>query len=687
MKNYLIIFILGLLTLSNLFGAKITDDVLKVGIPGSAADKTLYLGDNRLIRSNETTGAMEFTNDAGSLWKKIGSGSGAGGSGGVNVLLNSGAEDGLVNWTNSGGTFTQQSYTEAVEGDAKFFRFIATAAAQYVETDLITLPDNISGGCMADIKYIQGDNVFILKVIDQVPADISTDTLSDLTEWLKAPTQAFNCPTQGKLRIESTAAGTIDFDAAYLGSNKNISPVGKSAHFVGSILWPENSPCVWARSSATYGGYADDLDCDDIPRVIVGDITDSALGLQPKFSMNLAKGHYEVVVSGAIGSNALVNAANSYRLSIDSDTIISNSVTSFESASTGDQYQRVPTAVFSFDISTPISSAEIAIHSKNTAAASHGVNPESSDFKFSVYYYPSSNETQEAFTPPQADFFISGEIGGANVAVTATATTQFFNHASLDMVMKNGVARIPCVGNNPTGLTCSVGNEQFGVVFNAPRTGKYKLCMSGTRDGNQHTLRLVKTTAINSDIIDVIGVNMANSSSSNTINFRLCDVFDINSIGDHKFLLGIEGNVATTINADRNASFFDRNLGFSVELVSHKVSRPIIQNMIDTSVGSGSRLNSCKVNLVGGTPSSLSSSCDSWIDSYTDVGLGLVTINLTNGVYSLEPQCEIQIIERSDTAILTAMLPTTSISAISVRIKNTTGLADYNFNITCTGAR
>ena len=60
MKNYLIIFILGLLTLSNLFGAKITDDVLKVGIPGSAADKTLYLGDNRLIRSNETTGAMEF---------------------------------------------------------------------------------------------------------------------------------------------------------------------------------------------------------------------------------------------------------------------------------------------------------------------------------------------------------------------------------------------------------------------------------------------------------------------------------------------------------------------------------------------------------------------------------------------------------------------------------------------------
>ena len=73
---------------------------------------------------------------------------------------------------------------------------------------------------MADIKYIQGDNVFILKVIDQVPADISTGILSDLTEWIKGPTQAFNCPTQGKLRIESTAAGTIDFDDAYLGSNK-----------------------------------------------------------------------------------------------------------------------------------------------------------------------------------------------------------------------------------------------------------------------------------------------------------------------------------------------------------------------------------------------------------------------------------------------------------------------------------
>jgi hypothetical protein len=131
--------------------AKITDDELKVGEPGSVANKAIKLGNTRLIRSNESTGVLEFTND-GTLFKKIGSGSGAGGSGGVNILANSSFEDGLTNWTNSGGTLTQETYTNAVEGNTKYARFVATAAGQYVESECTFKPDNISIGGMGDIK-------------------------------------------------------------------------------------------------------------------------------------------------------------------------------------------------------------------------------------------------------------------------------------------------------------------------------------------------------------------------------------------------------------------------------------------------------------------------------------------------------------------------------------------------------
>ena len=109
--KFLVLFLFSLLAL-NSYAGKITDDVLKIGQPGSGSDKVIQLGDTREIRSNEATGSLEFTND-GSVYKKIGSG--AGGGAGINVLLNPSFEDGVSDWVNTSGVLTSED-TVVIDG-------------------------------------------------------------------------------------------------------------------------------------------------------------------------------------------------------------------------------------------------------------------------------------------------------------------------------------------------------------------------------------------------------------------------------------------------------------------------------------------------------------------------------------------------------------------------------------------
>jgi len=217
-------FVLVFLSL-NVRAAKITSDELNLGRPGSSADKVINFGPNRFIRSNETTGELEFSNDGGLITKKIGSGSGSGSGGGINLISNSSLEDGTPpsDWTNSGGTFTKESFTNSIEGDASFGRFVATGAGQYVETDLQTIPDDFTFGMMADVRYASSSGSWDIEIVSGSSTVIVSSSLSNILDWDKAPTVTFPKPSSGsqlKMRLMAKAAGQIDFDKAYLGSNK-----------------------------------------------------------------------------------------------------------------------------------------------------------------------------------------------------------------------------------------------------------------------------------------------------------------------------------------------------------------------------------------------------------------------------------------------------------------------------------
>lgn len=67
MKNFILILYLFIMTFS-VYGASTSDEEYRIGT-GSATDKLLKLGPSRWIRSNESSGKLEFSDNAGGLWR------------------------------------------------------------------------------------------------------------------------------------------------------------------------------------------------------------------------------------------------------------------------------------------------------------------------------------------------------------------------------------------------------------------------------------------------------------------------------------------------------------------------------------------------------------------------------------------------------------------------------------------
>tara|TARA_R110000803_G_scaffold162194_1_gene225806 strand:+ start:17949 stop:20036 length:2088 start_codon:yes stop_codon:yes gene_type:complete len=643
MKKILLIIFLLVGFLSTSQGAKITSDLLKLGKPGSANDKILKLGGTREIRSNETSGLLEFSND-GALYKKLGSGSGSGGSGGVNILLNSSFEDGLTNWTNSGGTFTQETYTNAVEGNEKYARFVASAVGQYIETDLTTFADNLSGGGMADFKYTQGDNVFEYKVIEGA-TEIASGTLSDLTTWLKAPTLTFTIGAATKLRIISTAAGTIDVDEGYLGSNKNIAPVGPSSSFWGSVKWQGAANCQFTQSvSAAWQNFNNDLDCDNDVRTIKGfyNTTDGSIGhvhgQQPiiKFS-KMKKGTYRVIAKGAF----LDQNASQICLFRFSDAMTNSSISSVYAATAG---IRVPSIEGEFHYTEDQTDVIIGLQANNQNSFTCEIeNSVAREFEISVYYYPDSSETVEAFTPESADFFVKAKLITGDTTITTTSF-DFVSSPSMSVIQLGGSPiRAMCSDGSIGGVTCSTGNEIYGISVDIPRAGKYKYCvehsMANTVTAFHSTntqLVTVDPTAPGTPIITGEGETVTTINVGAREQTRKCETFQIDSVGPLGFLAEMKVSAGTTTIYTDTFSYV-----MTLEMVEHNVSRPYLTgNQVTTPGAINMKSFSAIITPTDGTTCTISNQKGNTISSTTPTAIGDCTVNFT-GLSSV-PNCSIE---------------------------------------------
>lgn len=412
------------------------------------------------IRVN--AGNLEFSND-GVLYKKFGTGTGNGGSSGISILENASFEDGITTgWTSSGGTFSQETYTNSVEGSTKYARFVATAAAQYFETTLKEIPDNFSGGCQADFKKVNvsTDDLFKVEVLTSTATVLTFGNVKK-SAWVKFPTINFPCPTAGstvKLRVTSLAAGTIEVDDAYLGSNQNL---------VNTIVSYDYD---WTSYTPTFTGF--------------GAAVVSGAGCFHKRK----GGDLHLACQFTAGTQTATEA----RVSLPNSLITLNNFTGVQkigdwTANYSEAYSghllidpNVGYVTFAKQGSGSSGLGKLAGNSLGAASSTYAIRA-----IVPISGWTEIKQQDIAVNTDQASWFIDANIGGANANLGTSNLSSYTEVADggLDLVVNtakgSAAAEIPCsAGTNSTGATCSGVFEHVGVAFVPPSAGLYEACFA-----------------------------------------------------------------------------------------------------------------------------------------------------------------------------------------------------------------
>lgn len=700
MRNLFLLLALTLFTLVSFAETRTDSDILNVGKKGSTADKILKLGDFRIKKGSGTK--AEFSNDGGTTYKKIGSGSGSGGSGGINLLLNGEAEESTANWTLTGaGTFVVGNTAgERINGE-NYFTLDFSAASEKLESDLVAITKGISGNnCEAKLYYHGGDSSITMRVVDSLGNNLGEEISLDASIDGTFKSATFICPSQveiglhperATIRIQLEAqndSAPIIFDSVHLGTNGSVGefklPSYHSFKVLGAVntgtgaIVETDSDYVVVTHGTSAGHW--NIDYSALNLTSIPDLTASAesadantvacrgetlttavctnfnynggpvnLDFSTRIQFKDGDANKIELVYNSMPKVAQFENNFSAKIRVD-ETFFNENVPFIESASgAGIDTIILKAGVFSAPpnctCSTDHQNDNCAISTTSTTTVVASITNYTGALSDQDYTLKCSRSTDHktatvtptvvgtginVYTPAQADFKIDVSIGGANAVPGASSTPKGIGHGSLDMVLNKGSAKIACAtGVASSGLTCSGADERIGLTFNAPRSGEYKICTSlmAYNGASIFAVRHAVTTDLSESVIQQGKSLGGNSASSDGATLRVCDIFSFSTSGEKTIRLLYESSGTVTFYADRLANAFERDINITVEMVGHNVSRPIIQNMVDTSVESGLRIESCKISD-NGTALFNSVGCASWLSSVTSGSSGLTTLTL-----------------------------------------------------------
>lgn len=134
-----------------------------------------------------------------------------------------------------------------------------------------------------------------------------------------------------------------------------------------------------------------------------------------------------------------------------------------------------------------------------------------------------------------SEWIVDSAITGASVSLSTTQTASFAGIESGSFTLTNHpnalVAKIPCSStNSPTGTTCSVGNESFGVNFDLPNKGWTEVCVNLTHQmtGNSSQalatlFKIVETPANAQTVLQQSSPLWYQGSATNTFSYNWSD--------------------------------------------------------------------------------------------------------------------------------------------------------------------
>jgi hypothetical protein len=644
-----ILLALGLLGAAsvNAQSSVIRQDNVKVG-RGTATDKSITFdkgsgASNPAIKWNNTSSALQFTND-GTNYLDFGSGSG--GSGGYSVLVNGDFETGVdTGWTYSGSTVTAATSGSNLLIGGKSAVFDATANNEYIQSSDYTLPNGLYGrNCYAQILYKGGDANLSLQVLDGSDNVLGSTALVAATNPVRAYFN-FICPTSGSIQLKvkaSADAAAIALDSMFLGEAINIANISQAQAIV-TARRASSTQTIASTAATDIVFNAEDLDVYSEFDVGTGIFT--------------SKGTKRLIVSASV-NNGNITANEQVSL-----TIVKN----------GSSYcqARIPSPASVIDhmrsvgpcIVDVVAGDLVKVQSTSTADSSYDIN--AGEFsKFTIMQFPT---TQEMAIRPDLQFWkVDANISGANPVLSLVSVSDYeaIGNGSLTLTNNSGqgniAAQIPCSSTNPpTGTTCAAGSETIGVAFTPTGTFPQEVlaCASfahyvdNSAASNVEAIFQITETAINAQTVIQAGKSRVASASyvANSVDskpLRVCGNFTFTSGGQKALRLMFEQIVGSTpdanqINADAAASLGARDIHWEVYPINQGIPAPILVGSVNSNSSGAERIERARLTFSGSSAPVIASQSGTWLTGCTRAGTGDYDCAVAAGIFSATPSCNI----------------------------------------------
>jgi hypothetical protein len=630
---------------------------------GTAANQSLEFNTGAspapAIRWNNTAAKIEFTND-GTNFKAIGSGSGSGA--GINLIENSGFEDGTLGFTNTGGVVAVVTTGSNLLFGLQSVTFDASAAAQVFETQAITIPEILRGrNCLARVHYKGADANLIFEATDGSNVQLAQQVFSAFAS-VRPLTLNFPCPTSGsiKWRVRSTADATlVALDQVTLGEADNLSQVSQ-ATFVGGIKYTPALNCIWnVASPGSFSNFPADTDCS--APTVTGSASAPATRIPGITFSSLAPGNYVFVITANTSNSSVAGLGRYTYYRISDGTNHSSSVVNYTDAANIVAQNMAPRPI---TINSTLSNVTFQIQAQTFTGATAQLfaGGDTADLEILVYRFPLSSE--QAFRPDQVAWRVDANIAGGNPNLGTASVSSYtgMTHPSLTLTNNPGIGVIPaqigCAGTTaPTGTTCTAADESVSVSWLQPTSGDVLACATmnaflslPTSSAAEQIFQIVETPN-NAQTILQEGkgklsryFNTATIAGAQTTPFRVCGTFSFASAGQKTLRVFYEQNIESgsisnsTAIADALPNIGQRDIKWEITPLTQAVPMPVlVGGLLPGTPSTTERVVSATVNLnCSASPCSMDRS--SGISSITRTAAGQYVANFSTA-FAAFPTC------------------------------------------------
>jgi hypothetical protein len=467
----------------------------------------------------------------------------------VNLLKNSGFENGLTKWNKTGSATIALTSQALIGKSALIFNSTAINETLY---QTITIPSSLNyQSCSATIyyRYSSGnDGDYRLEILAGSLSQGYVDLLKG-DEW-KAANIAFICSTSQTYTmrvISTTDGGDLFLDAAYFGINNKLTVRGQDTNVLvraktgilpsDTTFFAKDTEQAFAFNTSGSVIYYNNYNVLNISNGVFTAPKQGVYLLSLQYEINgVSTAYYikEIRLNVYINS-ALYKKCSGFRHQTDATVwartytdnctinllLNQNDTVQFkvyvDEHSSNNQWQILPSTI---EIS--LLKSEIELNQVVELAAQ--------EFQIVSRVYTSDttnlllSTSDVSFTFPTVNV---GQIQNAN------------------MVLENiyGNAEITCASGVSSGTTCPTSNEELGIAFNITKTGYYEVCMSGTDFAYvNNTAGYIRVSfhlfeSPNDQRVYISGGKNPENHGfesqilANRMPFKVCEVFNFNSIG------------------------------------------------------------------------------------------------------------------------------------------------------------